>query len=79
MGVFDGGMYQVNVYRKSHEDPEDPEQFNVEDVEGLVEPLRLDPDVRAVEVFNLHYTIGSYRGEHSFGNPWEEEDEDEDS
>jgi hypothetical protein len=75
MGVFDGGAYRVNVYRKSHEDPEDPETYNMDEAEEAVKALRDDSDVRAVEVFNLHYVIGNYRGDLSFGNPWEEEDE----
>lgn len=75
MGVFDGSAYRVNVYRKSHEDPEDPETYDMGEVERFVQTLRIDPDVRAVEVFNLHYMVGGYRGDLSFGSPWEEEDE----
>jgi hypothetical protein len=74
MGVFDGGAYRVSVYRYSDEDPEDPETYNVEEASDLVEILRDDPDVRAVEVFNLHYMIGDYRGDLSFGDPYEEDE-----
>jgi len=76
MGVFDGGMYRVNVYRKSAEDPEDPETFDVNFAEALLQTLQEDPDVRAVEVFNLHYMIGDYRGDLSFGNPYEDEEDE---
>jgi hypothetical protein len=74
MGVFDGSAYRVNVYWKG-EDPDEPETHNMDEVEDFVESLRGGSDVKAVEVFNLHYMVGDYRGDLSFGNPWEEEDE----
>ncbi|KQX43502.1 hypothetical protein ASD97_25860 [Streptomyces sp. Root63] len=76
MGVFDGSDYRVSVYRKSDEDPEDPETFTPEDARSFVENLRKDPDVRAVETHAIHYVIGNYYSDLSFGNPYEgEEDE----
>lgn len=74
MGVFDGSAYKVNVYWVG-EDPDEPETHNMDEVGDFVESLRGGSDVKAVEVFNLHYMIGDYRGDLSFGNPWEEEDE----
>ena len=74
MGVFDGGAYRVNVYRYSDEDPEVPETMNVDEASDLVKILKDDPDIKAVEVFNLHYMIGDYRGDLSFGDPYEEDE-----
>ncbi|MFD9442122.1 hypothetical protein [Streptomyces sp. NPDC060001] len=73
MGVFDGGTYRVSVYRKGDEDP-DP--THTDDPRALVDSLRKDPDVRAVETHAVHYVTGAYQSEYSFGSV-EEEDEDE--
>ncbi|MDH6625771.1 hypothetical protein M2271_003582 [Streptomyces sp. LBL] len=72
MGVFDGGTYCVTVYRKGDEDGQDE---HTDDPRTLVESLRSDPEVRAVETHAIHYVTGAYQCDFSFGNP-DEEDED---
>ncbi|MEV4939604.1 hypothetical protein [Streptomyces zaomyceticus] len=72
MGVFDGGSYRVSVYRKGDEDPDD---ITTDNPSELVDRLRQDPDVRAVETYTVNYAIGAYQGDLSFGNVYEEEDE----
>ncbi|WP_405620302.1 hypothetical protein [Streptomyces sp. NBC_00076] len=73
MGIFDGGTYCVSAYRKGSEDPEDEYTDNPS---ALVESLRADPEVRAVETHTVHYVTGAYQRDFSFGNR-DEEDEDE--
>jgi hypothetical protein len=73
MGIFDGGTYCVSVYRRGDEDPDDT---HTDDPRELVDRLRKDPDVRAVETHTVHYVTGAYQGDLSFGNPYDEEDED---
>ncbi|MEU9259032.1 hypothetical protein AB0D68_11165 [Streptomyces sp. NPDC048212] len=75
MGVFDGGTYQVNVYWKG-EDPDEPESIVMDDTKEFVDGLRGGSDVKAVEVFNLHYVVGNYREDLSFGNPHEDEEDE---
>jgi hypothetical protein len=72
MGVFDGGTYCVTVYRKGDEDGEDE---YTDDPRTLVDKLRADVDVRAVETHAVHYVTGNYESSYSFGNPYDEEDE----
>jgi hypothetical protein len=71
MGIFDGGSYCVTVYRKGDEDGEDE---YTDDPRTLVDKLRSDPKVRAVETHAVHYVTGNYESAYSFGNP-DEEDE----
>jgi hypothetical protein len=71
MGVFDGGAYRVDVYR---DDPEEPdEQTYTDNPAELVESLREDSSVRAVETFSVHYVVGNYAGTFSFGDRYEED------
>lgn len=71
MGIFDGGTYCVTAYR---DDPDDGEDEYTDDPRELVERLRQDPSVRAVETHAVHYVTGAYQGEFSFGNRYDEED-----
>lgn len=73
MGVFDGGTYCVTVYRKGDEDGEDE---YTDDPSTLVDKLRSDPDVAQVETHTVHYVTGTYQSALSFGNRYDEEDED---
>ncbi|MFD5161006.1 hypothetical protein ACFWMJ_23505 [Streptomyces hawaiiensis] len=73
MGVFDGGAYRVYVYRSADEDPD--ETVTTDNPRELVERLRRDPEVRAVETHEVHYVVGGYQGDLSFGNRDEEDDE----
>jgi hypothetical protein len=74
MGVFDGGTYCVSVYRNGSEDPEDEHTDNPRE---LVDRLRKDPDVRAVETYAVYYVTGAYEAEFSFGNVYEDEEEED--
>lgn len=69
MGVFDGGTYRVTVYRKGDEDGDN---VHTDDPRAVVDSLREDPGVRAVETHAVHYVTGAYQGELSFGDPYED-------
>lgn len=67
MGVFDGGTFRVNVYRAGGD--EDPDETQTTDnPRELVDQLRQDPDVRAVETYEVHYVTGAYQSDLSFGS-----------
>lgn len=74
MGVFDGGTYRVSIYRAGgDEDPDDT--VTTDDPKELVDRLRQDPDVLAVETHGVHYVTGAYYGEFSFGDPYGEDED----
>jgi hypothetical protein len=74
MGVFDGGTYCVTLRRKSGGE----EDEYTSDPHSLLEKLRADPDVAAVETHWVHYVIGERSGEFSFGDFWGDGDDEED-
>ncbi|WP_369147088.1 hypothetical protein [Streptomyces sp. R44] len=71
MGAFDGETYRVSVYRKGDEDPD---SVTTDEPRELVDRLRQDPDVRAVETYTAHFVIGAYQDELSFGSVYEEDE-----
>ncbi|MFG3014342.1 hypothetical protein ACGFZB_28765 [Streptomyces cinerochromogenes] len=76
MGVFDGGTYRVSIRWKSG--GEDDEYTS--DPHTMLENLRADPEVAAVETCWVHYVTGERESEFCFGDFWGDggdEDEDE--
>lgn len=71
MGVFDGGTYHVAIRWKSG--GEDDEY--TADPGRLVEDLKADPTVAAVETHWVHYVTGEREAEYCFGDFWGDEEE----
>ncbi|MGW6949024.1 hypothetical protein ACWGHD_19120 [Streptomyces xanthophaeus] len=72
MGVFDGGTYRVSVLRKDG----DEEDEYTSDPGPLVDSMRRDPTVKAVETHAVHFVTGAYEADFSFGNFDEDEEDD---
>ncbi|MFD6363486.1 hypothetical protein ACFWFX_27115 [Streptomyces roseolus] len=71
MSVFDGSSYRVSVYRKGDEDPD---SITTDDPRELVDRLRLDPDIRAVETYAVQLVVGALQDTLSFGSRYEDEE-----
>jgi hypothetical protein len=72
MGVFSRGTYLVKVYRDDSEDPD--EETYAEYPGELVESLRHDSSVRAVETYSVYCVVGDYQDDFSWGSRYEDEE-----